>query len=80
MDPSLDIGRVHPAVAMGDFFETSHFEAMMVLNRTDKLIGFQQRFVGTRVEPSDSGRKPQRGARLGRVGAVDAGNFEFVVG
>jgi hypothetical protein len=52
MDRSLEVDCVHQAVVIGDFFETSHFEALRVLNRADRLGGFQQRFVGTRLEPS----------------------------
>lgn len=52
MERNLDIGCFHPSVAIGGFFETGHFAAVMVLSGADKRRGLQQRFVGPRVEPS----------------------------
>jgi hypothetical protein len=36
MERNLDIGCFHPSVAIGGFFETGHFAAVMVLSGVDK--------------------------------------------
>lgn len=47
----LQFGCVDVAFSIGDFFRTSHFQALAILDGGDELTCFQQRLVGAGIKP-----------------------------
>ena len=53
-DGGLKFFGVDPAVVPRDFLEAGHLEALMMLNGADELGGFQERLMGSGVEPGEA--------------------------
>src|SRR5690606_39252635 len=69
---------IDPALPPGDLLGARDLQALTLLDRLDELRGFEQRFMGTGVQPCVATAQSLHVELAGReVGEVDVGDLEL---